>query len=268
MGTARAAWMSNAEAALRALRDIETAVIKASGDDIREVHIVTSSQRPAKQIVRDVQTLLLARFQREIDHRVVSVAFTAPDDHREVAPPRDERAPERDGGSPTASAHTVVPERNEPEADGLAPQPAAAVDDRIRYGAANLHVSGPRIQAEVELRWKGLPRVGNATGHGTRDSGHRLVAQATLAAIQEFLEDDIALALEALDFTRLGLKDIVIVGVQLIVHREHKSLVGCCTVDQDVPQAVVLATLAAVNRVMGGLPTREPTEYVLRPTSM
>jgi hypothetical protein len=55
--------------------------------------------------------------------------------------------------------------------------------------------------------------------------------------------------------------------VQLVAHREHKSLVGCCTVEQDVPQAVALATLAALNRVVGGLETREPTEYVLRPTS-
>lgn len=264
MGTARAAWMSNAEAALRALRDIETAVIKASGDDIREVHIVTSSKRPAKQIVRDVQTLLLARFQRDIDFRIVSVAFTSPGATAAQAA--------GDGQAAPAVAPTVVTEPEERDerhaGDDQAAPAQDAADDRIRYTSANLHVNGPRVQAEVELRWKGLPRVGSASAHGTRDSGHRLVAQATLSAIQEFLEDDIALALEALDFARLGAKDIVIVGVQLIVHREHKSLVGCCTVDQDVPQAVVLATLAAVNRVLGGLPTREPTEYVLRPTSM
>ena len=46
-----------------------------------------------------------------------------------------------------------------------------------------------------------------------------------------------------------------------------KRLVGCCTVEQDAQQAVALATLAALNRVVGGLRTKEPTEYVLRPTS-
>ncbi len=259
MSTARAAWMSNAEAALRSLRDVESAVIKAHGEDISEVHIVTSSGKPAKQIVRDVQSLLQARFKLEIDHRVVSVAFVKPgglDGAADGAP----AAAAAVAPTPAAATYAETDARPEPSPD--------QGDDRIRYGTANLHVSGPRIQAEVELRWKGLPRIGSATGHGTRDSGHRLVAQATLTAIQEFLEDDIALALEALDFTRLGLREIAVVGVQLIVHREHKSLVGCCTVDQDVPQAVVLATLAAVNRVLGGLPTREPTEYVLRPTSM
>ncbi len=259
MSTARAAWMSNAEAALRSLRDVESAVIKAHGEDISEVHIVTSSGKPAKQIVRDVQSLLQARFNLQLDHRVVSVAFVKPGSLDGAA-----------DGTPIAAPAAPNPAATyaERDADGRSEPSPDPGDDRIRYGTANLHVNGPRIQAEVELRWKGLPRIGSATGHGTRDSGHRLVAQATLAAIQEFLEDDIALALEALDFARLGLRDIAVVGVQLIVHREHKSLVGCCTVDQDVPQAVVLATLAAVNRVMGGLPTREPTEYVLRPTSM
>jgi len=245
--SARAPWMSEAEAALRTLRDIEGAAIQADGDDIQEIHILTSSSRPAKQIVRDVQTLLLARFRRPIDHRVVSVAFTA-------AMPADEPpAP-----APAAAAPAAQPQ----------PEPAPAPDTRVRFVSANVLVAGPRVQAQVELRWKGLPRMGSAAGHGTRDGGNRLVAQAVLAAVQEFLEEDVALALDAMEFSRLGAREVVAVAVQLVAHREHKLLVGCCTVEQDVPQAVALATLAAVNRMLGGLPTREPTEYVLRPTSM
>jgi hypothetical protein len=34
-----------------------------------------------------------------------------------------------------------------------------------------------------------------------------------------------------------------------------------------LPQSVVYATLAAVNRILGGLPLREPVEYELRPAS-
>ena len=41
---------------------------------IREVHILSDQSRGPKQIVRDVQSALLARFQVELDHRVVSVA--------------------------------------------------------------------------------------------------------------------------------------------------------------------------------------------------
>ncbi|MGH7730984.1 MAG: hypothetical protein ACRENJ_07000, partial [Candidatus Eiseniibacteriota bacterium] len=68
--------MAEAETAIRALRDVEGVSLQIEGDEIREVHVLTCSKRPPKQIVRDVQTVLLTRFNRSIDYRVVSVAFT------------------------------------------------------------------------------------------------------------------------------------------------------------------------------------------------
>jgi hypothetical protein len=235
--------MEKAETALKGLRDVDGASIQAEDGEIREIHILTSSSRPAKQIVRDVQTLLLTRFGRTIDHRVVSVAFSDPQD--------DVRA-----GHELPGPGSAAP----------LPRPAQA-EDRIRFGSANVSVSGARVQAQVELTWKGLPRTGAASGLGTREGALRLVAQAALAAVQEFLEEDVALSLEGLEIVRPGRREVVVVALELIAHREHKTLAGCCAVEQDMPQSVVLATLAAVNRVLGGLPTREPTEYVLRPAS-
>jgi hypothetical protein len=246
--------MSKIEHAIRALRDVDEVSLQAEGDEIREIHVLTSSSRSPKQIVRDIQTLLHTKFQRGIDHRVVSVAFTTEPHNGHAEPPI--------GTPQMATRPTPGPNVEAPPEIGREPE------HRIRFSSANLFVSGPRIQAQVELSWKGLPRMGSATGHGSRDSGHRLVAQATLGALQEFLEDDVALALEGMQFVPVGHRNIAVVAVELIAHRDHKSLVGCCTVEQDVPQAVALATLAAVNRMLGGLPTREPTEYVLRPTSV
>ena len=236
----RAAWAARAEAAIKGLRDVEAVSIQADGDDIRELHILTTSTRPAKQIVRDVQTLLLTRFSRSIDHRVVSVAYAEPE--REVAAP-----------VPVARPAEV-------------PAPAAA-DERIRFAGVNLYMSGGRAQAQVELKWKGLPRMGSASGIGTRDRSHRIIAAATVAALQEYLEDEMALSVEDADIVRVGRLDVAMVSLALLSHRQVKSLVGCCTVEQDAQQAVALATLSALNRVVGGLRTKEPTEYVLRPTS-
>ena len=41
---------------------------------VREVHILSDQSRGPKQIVRDVQSAMLARFQVELDHRIISVA--------------------------------------------------------------------------------------------------------------------------------------------------------------------------------------------------
>jgi hypothetical protein len=230
------------------LRDVEGVSVQAEGDEIREIHILTRSNRPPKQIVRDVQTVLLASFNRPIDYRVVSVAY-AKSEPGAVAP----QAP---AGREWAR---------------IQPAPEAGFEsagvERIRFGSVNLFVSGPRTQAQVELRWKGLSRMGSASGWSTRDGAYRLVAQATLAGVQEFLEGEVAFGIQEVDFVKMGRRRVALVALALLAHRQEKILVGSCTIDQDVQQAVVLATLAALNRVVGGLPTREPTEYVLRPAS-
>jgi hypothetical protein len=254
LDTSRASWTTKAEAAIRALRDVEGASVQAEGDEIREIHILTRSNRPPKQIVRDVQTVLLTSFSRSIDYRVVSVAYAKP----------EPRAVESGTAPRPAAAHAGV--RVEPE-----PEPEATFENagvqRIRFGSVNLFVSGPRTQAQVELRWKGLSRMGSASGWSTRDGAYRLVAQATLAGVQEFLDREVAFGIQEVDFIKMGRQRVALVALALLAHRQEKNLVGSCTVEQDVQQAVVLATLAALNRVVGGLPTREPTEYVLRPTS-
>jgi hypothetical protein len=225
---------SQVEEAIRGLKGVDGARVRAVGDEIREIHVLTRSLRPAKQIVRDIQTLLLTRFHLEIDHRVVSVV--AENVQAEPAPaPRRERE--------------------------------AVTGERIRFGSVNVYVTGRRAQAQVEVRWKGVPRMGSASGWASRDGALNLVVQATLATVQEFLDDSVAFGFEGVQVLAFGRREVVVVSLELMAYRANKSLTGSCTVEQDVQQAAVLATLSALNRVIGGLPTREPTEYVVRPTS-
>ncbi|MBK7368457.1 MAG: hypothetical protein IPJ04_11235 [Candidatus Eisenbacteria bacterium] len=241
---------SKAEAAIRRLREIEGVSVHADGDAIREVHVLTSSERPAKNIVRDVQTVLKTRLGVTIDHRVVSVAQASPGSGPEVAT-------EPDFAAVAAPASASAP----------APAPEPVREERIRFESVNLFVSGPRTQAQVELRWKGLPRIGSASGWSARDESHRLVAQATATAAQEFLADPMAIGVQGVEFVEMGRHRTVVVMLSLLANRQEKVVTGSCVIEQDTPQAVVLATLAALNRVLGGLRVKEPTEYVLRPTT-
>ncbi|MBI1796905.1 MAG: hypothetical protein HY076_08695 [Candidatus Eisenbacteria bacterium] len=250
-------WTTRAEAAIRALRDVDGATIQLEGDEIREIHVLTHSKRPAKQIVRDVQTVLMTLFNRSFDYRVVSVAYTKSGEGG------SDRAP-TPGGAAAASDARVMDQPREARGDSDFETESA---ERIRFASVNLFVSGPRTQAQVELRWKGLARMGSASGWSSRDGAHPLIAQATLAAVQEFLAGETAFNVQAVEFVRMGRRRVALVALALLAGREERPLFGSCAVEQDAQQAVVLATLAALNRVIGGLPTREPTEYVLRPTS-
>jgi hypothetical protein len=247
----RASWTNQVEEALRSLRDVEDARVVADGDAVREIHVLTASQRSPKQIVRDVETTLLARFHCAIDHRVVSVAYT-----RGAGAPSDAGAPRASNGPVPDLASAAAPSA-----------PGRAASERIRFVGANLFVAGPRVQAQVELRWKGLTRMGSASGTGTRQGASRLVAQATLEALGHFVEDEVALGVDGVDVVTVGGRGVAVVSLVLLADRRERLLTGTCPVEGDAPQAVALATLGALNRVIGGLRTKQPVEYVLRPTS-
>jgi hypothetical protein len=266
-----APWVAEAEELLLRLRDVIVATITTDGDEIREIHIVAASTRSPKQIVRDVETTLKAFLRRSIDHRKISVAIQEP----LPAPPAP--APKPAASPPPAPAPKPRrPVDAEPTdrldlrdlgPSPLRPEPAARAAGRVRFVTANLFVSGLRTQAQVELSWQGTTRLGSATGASARDNAHRLVAGATLQALVPYLGDDVTLAPHEVEFVRLGRHEVAIVTVKLLAQRSEKTLVGACTVEQDVAQSVVYATLAAVNRVLGGLRAKEGVEYELRPTS-
>jgi hypothetical protein len=252
---------SRAEAAIRRLRDVDGVSVRADGDELVEIHVVSRSDRPAKHIVRDVQAVLRTDLGLVIDHRVVSVALA-----RGPAPV-DAPSPERPVRSEPAPRQGQSSSRHRASERVAAEHGADPPDDRIRYENVNLIVHGQRTQAQVELRWKGLPRIGNASGFSARDDAQRLVAQATTMAVQEFLADPVALHVRDVTFVDVTGRRVAVVVLALLAHRHEKVLTGSCTVEQDTPQAVVLATLAALNRLVAGMRAKEPTEYVLRAES-
>ena len=261
--------MAEAERILRQLRDVQAASITTDGDTIREIHIVAVSTRPPKQIVRDVETTLKAFLKRAIDHRMISVALqdSVPPGRPEVSPPPPGNGtlrPPADRVTPPAAS--PPPSFTPGTATEQAP-PSRESGNRVRFVSANLFVSGLKTTAQVELSWQGMTRLGSATGASARDQAHRLLSSATLNALVPYLGEDVTLAPHEVEFVRLGRQEVVVVTVKLLGQRSEKTLVGSCTVEQDVAQSVVYATLAAVNRVLGGLRSREPVEYELRPTS-
>ena len=44
------------------------------GGEIEEIHVLADTSRSPKQLVRDIQSLLMAQFQKDVDHRVISIA--------------------------------------------------------------------------------------------------------------------------------------------------------------------------------------------------
>lgn len=237
-------WVNRAEALIMSLRSVKGVGITLDGDnEIAEINVLADGERMPKHIVRDVRSALKAELKMDIDYRKISVAQR-----------RDNALPEPEEG------HVIelVPT---PEEYGPPVQ-------RLRFGGVTVSLNALRCQVQVELGLGDQEAVGETVGSNSRDQVPRLIAEATLKAVDRFLSDEYVLSLSDLEMITLGSDTIVVVNVKFLAGRRQQALSGSCVVDHDLQQSVVYATLDSLNRILGRLDIKEPVEYELRPTSV
>lgn len=209
------------EAGLRELADVrEVSVV--TGPDARpvEVHVLAATGKPPKQVVRDVQSLALARFGIELDHRTVSVVQLD-------EAPRD-----------PAGATTVEPSHA---------STVTAVQDRPALVAVTTRTSGAECQVDVELVAAGTPLVGTALGPVAASGRARVVAAATLSALKDLVGT--RCELESAQVVDVAGREVAVVVVLVTVPRVGvQVLTGSAPVTADVADAVARSVLASLNR--------------------
>ncbi len=220
-------------------------IITDDAGGILEVHVVADTERSAKMVARDVESMLVAKIGLSIDHRKISVAQVEGEETVEAEPTRHAEAP----AEPPAGLHL------------------AADDKRIEFVGVSLAQSNLVAQARVELSRDGVGTVAEATGADSTDSVLRIVAEATMEAVQRYFENGGLFTVTAVEQMTVGGKPIVVVVVAYVYERSERMLVGACPTSGDVPRAVALATLDAVNRFLRRFEPKEPTEYEIGPAS-
>lgn len=63
---------------LTRMESVDAVRVVNQGNTIVELHVIAAADRPSKQVVRDVQSLAMARFGVAIDRRVISVVQITP----------------------------------------------------------------------------------------------------------------------------------------------------------------------------------------------
>lgn len=237
--------IESVEQALEGLRDVTSARIVADDEgNILEVHVVATSDREAKQIARDIESMLVAKLGKPIDHRKISVAKV---DATTEEPKAAEEAPE--------------PVHN-PTGESL-----PFHDRRIEFVGVSVAQAQNRAEARVELAWDGIETAAAVSGMDSSASVHRLVSEATIEAVENLLERDGQFTVNEVKQVMVGDEQTVMVHVSHLEDRHEKVLVGGCPVSGDLARAVALATLNALNRFLGRQKPKEPTEYEIGPAS-
>lgn len=231
--------IARAEHLISRIQGVGSAKITADETgEITEVHVVAMASKSPKLIARDVETCLKAELGIHVDHRKIGVVLY------------DENQPEEDAhGIPEAAGEEVIE------------LPIEEFPSRFIFHSVNLFSSQDGIRAEVELTIDGTVTFGSAHSDNPVRSARELIAEATLKAVAEYLDEKWKLCLVEVQEVPVGAEDAIIVRVDLLRGRDKKNLAGCSIVSADVNQTVVFAALDAVNRVMGKLRSKGSIEY-------
>jgi hypothetical protein len=180
---------------------------------------------------------------------LTSVPWLAEDDVDDASARASGAPPDQDVES-SAMEDLTEPEEGTQDADQDAGSQPEAVPrgprlliERMQLVAADLGV-----ETEVTLGFGGGHWTGHADGAATPSSVHRAVAVATLDAVAQSVDHTMRLELEHLAVPPLGSEHAVVVEVSLVTRRGAERLTGVSAVREDVRQAVIRATLDALNR--------------------
>ena len=222
------------EDSLRHIPGVKAASVVTGPDAVpTEVHVLATPGKAAKQVVRDVQSLALARYDIEIDHRIVSVVQMGDDEVRAVEP-------EQQKGEPAAAE--VAPEPVDEAPEPLVRPAIAAITVRSGHGETTASVT---LAAGDQLF------EGTSKGPAGQSHRARLVAVATLDAVAELLGQPCEVESAAIVGT--GTREVALTVLTLLLPRTGEQvLTGSAVVRGDDADAVAKSVLAALNRQLAG----------------
>lgn len=169
------------EETLTRLESIDAVRIVGSGDDIKEIHVLAAQDRSPKQVVRDVQSLAMARFGVNVDRRVVSVVQIAPEVIRKNTSERPGFAGITESTDGSRVTVTVALRFHDSDFAGTATGPGVVSAKQRLIGEATLQA------VEVMLDDDALPLALDAIG--TASVGMRSVTIAVIVGARGLAEE-------------------------------------------------------------------------------
>ena len=199
------------EDVVRQLKDVVSArAVLDPIGRIAELHALVNPRRAPKQVARDIESGLKAHLDVDLDYRKISIAQIQ---NRSVFAGSAERR-------------------------------------RLRFSDVSLTVSGTKAEACVHLTLDDKTQTGLAAGHASTHNQLRLIASATLRAVEDSGTEDGSMVIEDVSghISLAGRQAVVVLVSALATGKGEELLTGSALVRQDIWKAVVNATLDAVNR--------------------
>jgi hypothetical protein len=187
-----------------------------------EIHVLADASRPAKAIVRDIESGLAARWGMAVDHRRISVA-------QMVDAPRSHRVG-----------------RLRLQQWGMTIDPATGWIEV----AVSLTPAGEPLRAECAQRpAPGTTAIWQGRAAGSGQLGLRIAAEAAVEALNQSVTADQRFALIDVVRVALGQREAVVCLLHHRTPRDGISLTGSALVRDEAVEAAVRAVLNGSNRL-------------------
>ena len=207
-----------AENLLTSLEGVLSArVVTTPLGEVSEVHVLAQAGLAPKQLVRNIESALLAQLGLKVDHRKISIAQTAEVKPLEVV------------------EKGVARER--------AMKRAALFESLFVAPGKRPH----RVSITVTLSFAGRTASAEEESSDTPRSKVEAAARASIAVLDQLLSDH-SVALEGAKIMEAFDREFVMVAVQGLGGREAVLLVGTAEIKESAERAAVFATLDATNR--------------------
>jgi hypothetical protein len=224
---------------------ISVRIIAGDSGAIDQIHVLTTAELTPKQMVRNIESALIAHLAMRIDHRKISVATTSETKPKLLG---EEARPPSVPGAPVEPGQQPQQQRSVPQ--GSAPSPRTGPFARRLY-FEDVEVRGSRskgLSCRVTLRKGNASFIGEALGIEGDRSRVELAARATLLAIADAEDREGQLGVQGVKVFDAFDRTFVFVAVSVRSGRENKVLTGSVEMRESAESAGVLAVLDATNR--------------------
>ncbi len=218
--------LQRAEELIASLQDVVSVRITATeSGSVDAIHVLVTGETPPKQVVRNIESALMAQLGLRVDHRKISIAATSK--------------------RPTPSASSVAV---------AAEDPMVKPNGRSVY-FEDVEVRGSRargVTCKVTLRIGAEQYAGEAE-EGLQSDRSRVDVAARAALMALSMAGPVAgmFSLEGAKVITAFEREYVFAAVMARQGREQVLLTGSCEVRDSAETAAVLAVLDATNRWMG-----------------
>lgn len=180
-------------------------IISDHNNNFEEIHIVSNGTRTAKQLVRDIQSILIATYNIQIDHKKISIAEIQDNSLKKSA-------------------------------------------TRLKLMSVSHDNNGQKAMVKVVLDNHRDVFENSKMGINTCRNVDRMLVDVTLKTVEEAYGYEETFILEDVKTINISTDKAVIVVITCINNGIERRFCGSCLITNDYKEAVVKATLDALNR--------------------